>query len=120
MNGELDLELYTISLIGLNNALENLESPTIRTKLKEISDNFQELYEDIINDLNQEEIQLNDYYLFFENGKIVFPQYIETLNETKNEEIKDSIDSLINIFTNLNKIASAFPAQKDMIQWMKT
>lgn len=58
---------------------------------------------------------MNDYYLFFENGKTVFPQYIEALNEIKNEEIKDSTDSLINIFENLNRIASAFPAQQEMI-----
>ena len=113
MNGELDLELYTISIIGLNNSLENPENDS----LKEIVDNFQELYEDIINDLNQDDIQFNDYYLFFENGKNVFPQYIETLNEIKTEEIKENVDSLINIFENLNKIAIAFPSQEDLIKW---
>ncbi|MBQ6511911.1 hypothetical protein [Methanobrevibacter sp.] len=112
MNGELDLELYTISIIGLNNSLENPENDS----LKEIVDNFQELYEDIINDLNQDDIQFNDYYLFFENGKNVFPQYIETLNEIKTEEIKENVDSLINIFENLNKIAIAFPSQEDLIK----
>lgn len=113
MNGELDLELYTISIIGLNNALENPENDS----LKEIVDNFQELYEDIINDLNQDEIQFNDYYLFFENGKNVFPQYIETLKEIENEEIKENVDSLINLFENLNKISIAFPSQEDLIKW---
>ena len=72
--------------------------------------------EDIINDLNQDDIQFNDYYLFFENGKNVFPQYIETLNEIKTEEIKENVDSLINIFENLNKIAIAFPSQEDLIK----
>lgn len=119
MNGEIDLELYTISLIALNNALENLEKSEIKTTFEEIAENFKELYEDIIDDLNQEEIQFNEYYLFFENGKQIFPQYIETLKGIKNEEIKDSLDSLINIFENLNKIASAFPAQQEMIQWTK-
>ena len=115
MNGELDLELYTISIIALNNALENPK----RDSFEEITANFQELYDDIINDLNLEEIQFNDYYLFFENGKNVFPQYIETLKEIKNEEIADCLDSLLGIFENLNKIAGAFPSQKDMIEWMK-
>ena len=112
MNGEIDLELYTISIIGLNNALEKPENDS----LKEIVDNFQELYEDIINDLNQDEIQFNDYYLFFENGKNAFPQYIETLKEIKTEEIKENVDSLINIFENLNKIATAFPSQENLIK----
>ena len=112
MNGEIDLELYTISIIALNNALENPSEDSF----KEVACNFQELYEDIINDLNQEEIQFDDYYLFFQNGKTTFPQYIETLKEIKNEEIKDSTDSLIKIFENLNKIAIAFPSQQDMIK----
>ncbi|MDO5859674.1 hypothetical protein [Methanobrevibacter sp.] len=116
MNGELDLELYTISLIALNNALENLETPEIKTTFEEISGNFKELYEDIITDLNREEIQFNEYYLFFENGKNTFPQYIETLKQIKNDEIKGSLDSLINVFENLNKIASAFPVQQEMIK----
>ena len=112
MNGEIDLELYTISMINLNNALEKQDA----NSFKEIAANFQELYEDIINDLNQEEIQFDEYYLFFENGKNVFPQYIKDLKEIRNEENKESLDSLINIFENLNKIAGAFPSQKDMIK----
>lgn len=114
MNGELDLELYTISIIALNNALEN-PKPS-QESFKEIADNFQDFYRDVVNDLNRDEIQLNEYYLFFENGKNVFPQYIETLNEIDNEDIEDSLDSLINVFENLNKIASAFPAQQEMIR----
>ena len=112
MNGEIDLELYTISIIALNNALENSNPDSF----KEITDNFQQLYADIINDLNHDEIQYDEYYMFFENGKSVFPQYIETLKEIKNENNNDSLDSLINIFENLNKIAVAFPSQKDMVE----
>ncbi|WP_298500559.1 hypothetical protein [uncultured Methanobrevibacter sp.] len=111
MNGELDLELYTISIIGLNNALETLD----KTSFEEVCGNFQEFYQDVVNDLNLEEIQMNDYYMFFENGKTVFPQYIQTLKDIENEDIKDSLESLINVFENLNKIASAFPAQQEMI-----
>ena len=112
MNGEIDLELYTISIIALNNALENPDE----NSFKDIAENFQELYEDIINDLNQNEIQFNDYYLFFENGKRVFPQYIETLKKIENDKNKDGLNSLINTFENLNKIAGAFPSQQEMIQ----
>ncbi|MBQ6100032.1 MAG: hypothetical protein IJL02_09280 [Methanobrevibacter sp.] len=112
MNGELDLELYTISIIGLNNALETLD----KTSFEEISNNLEEFYQDVINDLNQEEIQMNDYYMFFENGRTIFPQYIETLKKIDNDELKESLTSLINTFENLNKIVSAFPAQQEMIQ----
>lgn len=118
MNGEIDLELYTISIIRLNNALEKLETSQdiddTKEMFKESCRDFKELYEDIISDLNEEEIQFNDYYLFFENGKQVFPQYIDALKNIENEELEKYIDSLINVFSNLNKIAKAFPSQQDI------
>ncbi len=120
MNGEIDLELYTISIIRLNNSLEKLETSQdndyIKEMFKESCRDFEELYKDIISDLNGEEIQFNDYYLFFENGKQVFPQYIDALKKIENEEIKEYIDSLINVFTNLNKISKSFPSQQDMVK----
>lgn len=116
MNGELDLELYTISIIGLNNALNKLDNSQMNDEIKEMfkesCNNFQKLYDDIVNDLNQDEIQFNDYYMFFQNGKQMFPQYIENLKSIENEEINDYINSLINIFENLNRIAEAFPSQQ--------
>ena len=122
MNGEIDLELYTISMIRLNNSLEKLETSQdnddIKEMFKESCRDFEELYKDIISDLNGEEIQFNDYYLFFENGKQVFPQYIDALKKIENEEIKEYIDSLINVFANLNKISKSFPSQQDMVKWV--
>ena len=122
MNCEIDLELYTISIIRLNNTLEKLETSQnnddIKEMFKESCRDFEELYKDIISDLNGEEIQFNDYYLFFENGKQVFPQYIDALKKIENEEIKEYIDSLINVFTNLNKISKSFPSQQDMVKWV--
>lgn len=122
MNGEIDWELYTISIIRLNNALEKLETSQNNDDIKEMFNescrDFEELYKDIISDLNGEEIQFNDYYLFFENGKQVFPQYIDALKKIENEEIKEYIDSLINVFANLNKISKSFPSQQDMVKWV--
>lgn len=120
MNGEIDLELYTISMIRLNNALEKLEtspdSDDIEKMFKESCRDFEELYKDIISDLNEDEIQFNDYYLFFENGKQVFPQYIDALKDINNKDLEKYIDSLINVFSNLNKIAKAFPSQQEMVK----
>ena len=54
MNGEIDLELYTISIIRLNNALEKLETSQnnddIKEMFKESCRDFEELYKDIISD----------------------------------------------------------------------
>ena len=46
----------------------------------------------------------------------MFPQYIETLEGIGNTEIEDEINSLINIFNNLSKIAEAFPSQQELIK----
>lgn len=110
MDGELDLELYTFAIIRLNNALDNLENnKDAKTMFSESADELDEFFKDTVNDLNQEEVNYNEYELFFKNGKNSFPEYInilkETLNKTDDKSIKHSLESLINTFTNLNKIA---------------
>ena len=108
MNGEPDLELYTISLIRLNTAFEKLKSDEKEAleMIEKSSDDFEELYRDILNDLEKDEILFADYYSFFENGKTAFPMYIQALTELDVND--ESVDRLINTFINLNKIAQAF------------
>ena len=112
MYGEIDLETYTISIIRLNTAFEKLESSQdideIKTMFEESYTDLNRLYKDIVDDLNQDEVNLNEYYLFFQNGKQTFPQYIEALGNIKNSELQEVINPLINVFNNLNKIAEAF------------
>ena len=112
MYGEIDLESYTLSIIRLNTALQKLEDngniSEIKNLLEESHAELEKLYEDIVDDLNQDEINLNEYYLFFQNGKQTFPQYIEILGNIENSEINDVVMKLINVFRNLNKIADAF------------
>ena len=118
MDGEIDLELYTLAIIRLNNALEKLDISNIseiKNMFEESSKDLQQLYEDTVGDLNQNEINLNEYYLFFENGKQTFPQYINILKDIKQPELEDSVNSLINVFTNFNKISEAFP-KNEMIK----
>lgn len=111
MEGEIDLELYTISLIRLNNAFEKLEDEPgdAIAMFGESARDLEEFFKDTVNDLNLEEVNYSDYELFFKNGKKSFPQYInilkETLDKNDNDELKHSLESLINTFTNLNKIA---------------
>lgn len=121
MDGEIDLELYTISIIRLNSALEKLENQEpineVKSMFCESADDLNRLYEDIIKDLNQDEININEYYLFFQNGKQIFPQYIEVLGDIDNKELDDEITSLITTFNNFNKISDAFP-QNEMMKWI--
>ncbi len=112
MYGEIDLELYTLSIIRLNTAFEKLNDNDInevKEMFEESLSDLQTLYKDIVEDLNQEEVNLNEYYLFFQNGKQTFPQYIEMLGSIKNESLEEVIGKLMNVFNNLNKIADAFP-----------
>ena len=112
MNGEIDLESYTISIIRINTALQKLEDKQdiseIKTLFEESFNDLEKLYKDTVDDLNQEEVNLNEYYLFFQNGRQMFPQYIEVLGNIENDELEDVLNSLINVFRNLDKIAEAF------------
>ena len=112
MDGEIDLESYTISFIRINTALSKLESNGDINEIKELFcesfEDLDKLYRDIVSDLNQEEVNINEYYLFFQNGKQVFPQYIEVLGNIDNDELDDTLNPLINVFNNLNKIADGF------------
>ena len=38
----------------------------------------------------------------------MFPQYIEVLGQIDQKELQESVDSLLNVFNNLNKIAEGF------------
>ena len=112
MYGEIDLESYTISIIRLNTAFQKLEDNAevleIKNLFEESYNDLQKIYLDIADDLNQDEVNLNEYYLFFANGKQAFPQYIEALKSINNDELESSVNSLLNVFENLNKIAKEF------------
>lgn len=111
MDGIIDLESYTISLIRINSALSKLEDNDIDEAKELLDESFRDLqkvYLETVEDLNQEEVNLNEYYLFFENGKQTFPQYIEALGNIENEELSESVSNLANVFNNLNKIAEGF------------
>ena len=110
--GEIDLESYTISIIRLNTAFQKLENSDsiqeIKTLLEESLDDLEKLYKDTVDDLNNDEVNINEYYMFFQNGRQTFPQYIEALGSIENSELQEVVNSLLNVFTNLNKIADGF------------
>ncbi|WP_042694035.1 hypothetical protein [Methanobrevibacter oralis] len=94
MYGEIDLELYTISMIRLNTAFKKLDDgeadENILSMISDSSTDFEALLNDIVNDLNQEEINYNEYDPFFENISQLFPSYIIKLNEyLKNDTLKE-------------------------------
>ena len=109
MHGEIDLETYTISIIRLNSAFQKLENiDEVKEMFKESYNDLQRIYLDIVTDLNQNNIILNEYYLFFQNGKQTFPQYIDVLSNIHEKKLQEEVNLLINLFSNLNKIADGF------------
>ena len=120
MDGFIDLETYTISLIRINNALSKLEDSNTDEAEELFSESFKDLqkvYLEIVDDLNHNEVNMNEYYLFFQNGKQTFPHYIEALENIENRS--ESVDNLINVFNNLNKIAEAFESEGYDELWFK-
>lgn len=113
MDGEIDLELYTLSIIRLNSALSKLGSCNdileIQCLFEESFNDLQKFYENIVNDLNRDEVNPNEYYMFFQNGQKAFPQFIEVLGNIENETLDEILSKLINVFSNLNKISDTFP-----------
>lgn len=111
MYGEIDLETYTVAIIRLNTAFEKIENSKLddaKALLYESYKELEKLYRETIDDLNQDEVNLNEYYLFFQNGKQTFPQYIEVLGSIENEELQEVVSLLLNVFSNLNKISEGF------------
>ena len=110
MYGEIDLETYTLAILRLNNALEKLETSPDEVKgmFEESLNDLERIYHDTVDDLNRDEVNVNEYYLFFQHGKQTFPQYIDVLGRIDNEELVDVVNGLLNVFNNLNKIAEGF------------
>ncbi len=116
MDGEIDLETYTISIVRLNTAFKKLEDHEPISEIKEMfNESYNDLnglYKEIVEDLNQDEVNINEYYLFFSNGKMIFPQYIELLGNIDEKKLESEITSLITVFRNFNKIAEPFSANE--------
>ena len=120
MHGEIDLELYTISIIRLNNALAKLQDSQsideVKIAFEESEKDLEKLYEEIIDDLNQDEINLNEYCPFFEYIKLNFPSYIEILKSIENKELNENIIALIDVFSKFYRLSENF-LKNEMIKW---
>ena len=141
----IDLNLYTIAITRLNNGFQNIgqiiqknakelknnNPEAIEILIKEIenttpsfknsSKNFEKIYLDIVDSLNQKKVNNNEYEAFLNYIIQIFPQYqeslIKSIDNLKNIGINNSkldlaimnldneISKIINTFTNLLKIA---------------
>lgn len=110
MNGQLNLELYTQAIYGLNDSFEKLGqiihdniyfiaadldknikkegedelANKMKNTLKGFEANYNQLekfYDELIDDL-KEDINQNEFRPFLEHAKTTFPQYIQELNNS--------------------------------------
>lgn len=123
MYGEIDLELYTISMIRLNTAFQKLDDgkvdENIISMISDSSTDFEVLLNDIINDLNQEEINCNEYDPFFENIKKLYPEYIKKISrylEIDDKNLFDKLNSLIEAFNKILKTADEYFKMRGTVQ----
>ena len=119
MDGEIDLETYTISIIRLNSAFEKLENDEpidgIRKMLEDSYNDLNKLYHDIVNDLNQDrDPNLNEYYMFLRMENRYFHNTLMHWETLKIMNLMKVLIHFLNVFNNLNKIAEAFPKNEMM------
>lgn len=113
---EIDLELYTISIIQMNSALEKLAEDEFDAEynglLRQSIDNFAEIYRSSLIDLSLTEIDYGEYDHFFIYIKSTFPGYASKINEyrlpVKNEELKSNLENLVKIMEDFLKIADIY------------
>ena len=157
ITNELDLELYTIAITRLNTGFQNIgeiiqknadelqnnNPEAIKILIEEIKNttpsfknsakDFNRMYLDIVDSLNQKEVNYNEYEPFFKYINQIFPQYQESLvksignlknigidNSELDQAIADldnAIMEIVNTFTNLLKIAIDYvDSTKDILK----
>lgn len=151
------MELYTIAITRLNTGFQNIgeiiqknadelqnnNPEAIKILIEEIKNttpsfknsakDFNRMYLDIVDSLNQKEVNYNEYEPFFKYITQIFPQYQESLvksignlknigidNSELDQAIADldnAIMEIVNTFTNLLKIAIDYvDSTKDILK----
>jgi hypothetical protein len=116
MAGEIDLELYTICVIRLNNVFQKIEDneeiSEINSDLTDCINDFSELYGEIVHDLKEGTVDYNEYDPFFENGINTFPTYVKNIEKysekVDDEELKTNFELLLLIFRKLIKVGHEY------------
>ncbi len=124
MNGEIDLELYTISMIRLNIIFQKIDADKkineIITDIEDCVNDLIQLHEYIVQDLSQEEININEYDPFFENGMLVFPEYYKNIEnyikEEENNDLKASLANLACVFIKLIETGNQYFKKRGLIK----
>ena len=104
MDYEIDLELYTLTIVTMNSAFAKLEQDefdddAIRL-LNESLENFNELYQSCLIDLSLAEINYGEYDYFLQNVFMAFPKYVESIESYNQTVINNQLKVLLNELIN--------------------
>lgn len=123
MNYEIDLELYTFSIININAAFSKLEYDEFDIEgielLKNSIENLNELYKSTLIDLSLIEINYGEYDQFLMTVLTAFPRYIKNIEsynlKVLNNELKLLLDDLMKLLESFVKIANDYFKKRGVI-----
>lgn len=121
MDGEIDLELFTIAIIQLNNAFQKLNNndTDIKESLDSSYENLKELSDSLESIINYEEINATEVEPFFTYSLNIFPEYKAQLANLENldDNLNESVINLIEVFDKLYKIADEYFKNRGVTVW---
>jgi len=121
MNGEIDLELFTLAIIQLNNAFQKLsENDTdVKESLDSSYEYLNELSQSLEDMLKEDEINATEVELFSKYALNIFPEYKTQLANLENldDDLNESVINLIEVFDKLYKIADDYFKNRMVMMW---
>jgi hypothetical protein len=116
MDYEIDLELYTFTIVNMNSSFEKLEQDDFDAEgielLNESIENLKKLYQTTLISLSLTEINYGEYDYFLFTVFTSFPRYIKNIEEYNltviNNKLKLLLIELIELLENFVKISEDY------------
>ena len=124
MYGEIDMELFTHTILELNNSFQKLNDGNfdVKESLDSSYKNLKSLYDSLNEILNADEINANEVELFCSYSLNMFPEYKSQLTNLENldDDLNESVINLIEIFDKLCEIAADYFKNRKVMLWNMT
>lgn len=112
MNGEIDLELFTLAILEMNNAFSKLDenNSDVKHSLDSSHENLKKLSDSLKEITNSEEINDTEVEPFFTFAINTFPGYKNQLANLENldDDLNESVINLIEVFDELYRISDDY------------
>ena len=123
MDFEVDLELYTITIVSMNSSFAKLEKDEFNAEgiilLNESIGNFKELYQNTLIGISLREINYGEYDNFLFTVVTSFPRHVENIenyNQTViNNELKLLLSELMQLLEKFIKISEDYFKKRGVI-----